>query len=170
MGRFEHPKNQSFLIDILQRLLESDSSATLVLVGDGSERPEIESKVARLGLSGSVVFTGVREDVNRIVSAFDVFVFPSFYEGLGLAVIEAQALGVPCVISDAIPSEVDMGLGLIEKVSLRESTSAWIEAIIRTTNLPPRMDSGMITEAVRRSGYDISSVVDTLYQVYAGSV
>ena len=97
----------------------------------GPSAPRLQSKVARLGLSRSVVFTGVREDVSRLVSAFDVFLFPSFYEGLGLAVIEAQALGIPCVISDAIPPEVDIGLGLVEKLSLQQSTSTWIEAIRR---------------------------------------
>jgi glycosyltransferase EpsF len=150
-------------------LIKDVPSAMLVLVGDGSERAEIASKVARLGLNRSVVFTGVREDVNRLVSAFDVFLFPSFYEGLGLAVIEAQALGIPCVISDAIPPEVDIGLGLVEKLSLQQSTSTWIEAIRRRADRKQGIASEATADALRGSGYDISSVVATLYQVYAVS-
>ena len=123
--------------------------------------------MARLGLSRSVVFTGVRDDVNRIVAAFDVFVFPSLYEGLGLAVIEAQALGIPCVISDAIPPEVDIGLGLVERVSLRAGVGAWLEAIRRAAGRQHRTDAVSRAEALGRSGYDISSVVQTLCQVYA---
>ena len=167
VGRFEYPKNQSFLVEILGTFSNTEPSVTLVLVGDGSQRSDVEKQAICLGLSESVIFTGVRDDVNRILGAFDVFVFPSFYEGLGLAVIEAQAAGIPCVISDALPPEVDIGLGLVEQVPLNAGISAWMEAIRRGANRQQGVDAGTTAEALRRSGYDISSVVQTLIQIYS---
>jgi glycosyltransferase EpsF len=166
VGRFEYPKNQSFLVDLLQMLSKEEPSASLVLVGDGSQRCDVENQAAHLGLSRSVVFAGIRDDVNRILTAFDVFVFPSFYEGLGLAVIEAQAAGIPCIVSESIPPEVDIGLGLVEKVSLDAGINVWIEAVRRGANRP-RVDAATRADALRKSGYAISSVVEILMQVYS---
>jgi glycosyltransferase involved in cell wall biosynthesis len=102
VGRFNHQKNHSFLIDLFYQYSKINPQAILLLVGDGTLKQEIERKVADLYLTEKVILLGVREDINRILQAFDVFVFPSLHEGLPVSLIEAQAAGLPCVISDVI--------------------------------------------------------------------
>ena len=106
VGRFCYQKNHEFLIDIFQEVYRQNPNAVLLLVGDGEDRARIEERVSKLG---GVIFLGNRLDVYRLYQAMDVFVFPSRSEGLGMAAIEAQAAGLPCVISDAVTGEVDIG-------------------------------------------------------------
>ncbi len=105
VGRFTYAKNHSFLLDIFYELLKTRPDARLLLVGEGELESNIRSKARRLGIDGSVIFTGVREDVSRLYSVMDVFCLPSLYEGLGMAAWEAQANGLPVVVSDKIPAE-----------------------------------------------------------------
>jgi len=107
IGRFNHQKNHSFLIDIFKELLRTVPNAVLILAGDGPLRSVIEEKVKHLNLENKVQFLGIRSDVEFLLQAFDVFVFPSLHEGLPITLIEAQASGLPCVISDVISGEVD---------------------------------------------------------------
>ena len=80
-----------------------------MLVGDGPLRNEIEQKAKELHIENEVLFLGIRSDINRLLQAFDVFVFPSLHEGLPVSLIEAQGSGLPCIISDQISKEVDLG-------------------------------------------------------------
>jgi glycosyltransferase involved in cell wall biosynthesis len=105
VGRWASQKNQIFLLRVLKVILDGGMDAWLVLVGDGPDRPAIEGEAERLGVSGRLVTPGYMDSA-RAYSAFDVFVFPSRYEGLGMATMEAQAAGLPCIVSDAVPREV----------------------------------------------------------------
>ena len=96
----------------------------------------------------------MRKDVNELLQAADVMVFPSLFEGLGIAVVEAQCTGMPCIISDIIPNEV-MITDLVEKVSLRESASTWAEKLIAATTRT--FDRPAYAEKVASAGYDIKS-------------
>lgn len=107
VGRFCYQKNHEFLIDVFQEVCKQEPNAVLLLVGDGEDRARIEEKARKL--SGEVVFLGNRTDVHRLYQAMDVFVLPSRYEGLPVVGVEAQAAGLPCVISDAVTREVDIG-------------------------------------------------------------
>ncbi|MEQ1128580.1 glycosyltransferase [Acinetobacter johnsonii] len=110
VGRFEEPKNHRFLIDVFYELRKKNNKAYLVLVGDGTLKAEIEKKVEDLDLIPYVIFTGLRKDVPVIMlSVFDIFVFPSLWEGLGLVVVEAQAAGLYCIASENIPRETNLG-------------------------------------------------------------
>src|SRR5207249_2667784 len=111
---FNHQKNHSFLIDLFNQYSKINKHAVILLVGDGMLKLEIEKQVEDLNISKKVRFMGVREDINRILQAFDVFIFPSLHEGLPVSLIEAQATGLPCLISDSISQEVDLGLNLIK--------------------------------------------------------
>ena len=125
-----------------------------MLVGNGALENEIRNKVDRLGLTDEVIFTGVRQDIPAVLSAMDVFVFPSFYEGMPNTVIEAQAAGLPCVIADTITREADI-TGLVTYCSLSSPAEQWAETAMQRTS-ETRQD----TEAKLRSqGYDIESVV-----------
>lgn len=129
IGRFNHQKNHSFLIDIFLEIKKKNKNAILVLVGQGELEAEIRQKIQNLNLSDSVIFTGIRSDIPQLLSAMDVFVFPSFYEGMPNTVIEAQATGLPCLISDTITKEADI-TGLVKYMSLSSSPSQWAEAAV----------------------------------------
>ena len=108
VGRFMPQKNHGFLIDVFEQVARRRSDAVLLLVGTGSAEARVESLVAEYGLAGRVRFLGQRADVADLYSAFDAFVLPSLYEGLGLVGVEAQRAGLPCLLSDAISREVDV--------------------------------------------------------------
>ncbi|MZQ83646.1 glycosyltransferase [Paenibacillus sp. 5J-6] len=128
VGRFCHPKNHTFLLDIFYEFSKLIPNSVLVLAGDGPLRSDIEMKVKKLNLENRVKLLGVRNDINRLLQAYDVFVFPSIYEGLPVTLIEAQGAGLPCVISDVVTKEVDLGVHLIEYSSLFDQ-AIWVEKI-----------------------------------------
>ncbi|MGN0983628.1 MAG: glycosyltransferase family 1 protein, partial [Gemmiger sp.] len=105
VGRFTFAKNHRFLIDLFAALHKSCPDARLLLVGEGELAQEIRCQVKDLGLENSVVFTGVRRDVHKLYSAMDVFCLPSHYEGMPVVAWEAQANGLPCVLSDRMTAE-----------------------------------------------------------------
>lgn len=162
VGRFDQPKNHTFLIDIFGEFAKSQRKAVLVLVGDGPLYPNIQSQVKSLDLQDKVKFLGVRGDVNLLLQAFDVFLFPSLYEGLGVALIEAQAAGIPCLASNTITKEVDLGIGLVDYLPLNNKM-IWVkklkEAAIRSS-------SKATSEVLRKKGYDITAIAEWLQDFY----
>ena len=161
VGRFNTVKNHTFLLDVFVELKQIHSRSKLMLVGDGELREKIESKAEELGIKESVIFTGVRNDVAKLMSVMSCFVFPSLYEGLPVTLIEAQAAGLPCIISDNISSECDK-TGLVERISLNDSSSFWAEKIINKLNYIRRDTSNEIEKA----GYDISVNAEQLQKFY----
>lgn len=108
VGRFMPQKNHGFLIDVFERVAKRRSDAVLLCVGSGETESLVKSLVTKRGLSDRVRFLEQRDDVNELYQAFDAFVLPSLYEGLCLVGVEAQAAGLPCVLSDRITREVDV--------------------------------------------------------------
>ncbi len=129
IGRFNTQKNHTFLLDIFAKIKEKQPDAVLMLVGTGDLEQKIRQKVEQLGLINDVIFTGVRSDVPQLLSAMDAFLFPSFYEGMPNTVIEAEATGLPCVISDTITKEADI-TGLITYLPLEYSAETWAEHVL----------------------------------------
>ena len=162
VGRFVDQKNHEMIIDIFLQIYRLDPYAKLLLVGDGSKRAQIEEKVTKLGLDGKVIMTGVRNDVANLLQGMDVFLFPSKYEGLGVALIEAQAAGLPCVISDCIPKEVAVTNGLINTMSLDSSPRQWAERVLAMKNIKRVDHSG----EVKTAGYDIWETTAWLEEFY----
>lgn len=154
VGRFDAQKNHVFLIEIAREVARLVPRMRLLLVGDGPLRPQIERWAAELGLGGEVLFAGARPDIPRLMrGAMDVFLFPSLYEGLGLVLVEAQASGLPCVISDAIPSEAVVVGPLVRRLSLALPPRAWAEAALVPA---ARVPAGEALAAVRRSPFDVT--------------
>lgn len=130
VGRFAKQKNHEFLVKILKSYAGiDDSNWKILLVGEGPLEDSIKQQVKDAGVSDHVVFLGSRRDVNELYCAADMFIFPSLHEGLGIVVIEAQASGLQCVVSDAVPSEADMEVDLLHTLSLQDSTERWVEKI-----------------------------------------
>ncbi|CAG9620734.1 glycosyltransferase family 1 protein [Sutcliffiella rhizosphaerae] len=153
IGRFNVQKNHTFLLDIFSKVVSKDKSAYLLLVGDGALRKDLEKKINQLKIEKNVIFAGVRSDISRILHGIDLFVFPSLHEGLPVTLIEAQGASVPCLISDVITREVDMGLNLIQFLSLNNKEK-WIEHIELAMNTPNTRFSDSIV-ALQANGYDI---------------
>lgn len=161
IGRFSYQKNHSYLIDIFASVASKEPKAKLLMVGDGDLRPEMEAKVKVLGLIDRVIFTGVRSDVPELLQAMDVFVFPSLYEGLPVTIVEAQAAGLPCVISDQVPSDCAV-TDLVEFMSLASSPEEWAERIIAAKGTPRRNTY----DEVARAGFGIAENAAWLEKFY----
>ncbi|QWH29830.1 glycosyltransferase family 1 protein [Bacillus mycoides] len=163
VGRFAYPKNHTFLIDIFAQLIESRPKSILLLVGDGPLRVEMEKKAEKLNLTNRVKFLGIRSDINRLLQAFDIFVFPSIYEGLPVTLIEAQGAGLPCVISDNITQDVNLGLDLVEQCSLLD-VREWIGKL---QSIADRKISRSIAQFVlAEKGYDIKNITGFTQKFY----
>lgn len=136
VARFLPVKNHGRIISIFNYYHKYiDTSATLLLVGDGDGKEKIEETVKKLELANSVFFLGKRSDIPQLLNASDVLLMPSLFEGLPVSLVEAQAAGLSCVISDVITSEVDMGLGLVHYVSLNESDENWAKTLEKASNI-----------------------------------
>ena len=132
IGRFCHQKNHSLVIEIFAEIKKLKPEAILLLIGDGELRSNLEKKAEKMGLRNTIKFLGVRSDINRLLQAFNVMIFPSLHEGLPVTLVEAQAAGIPCVISDVITNEVDMGAGLIFYENIKTSPSIWAEKALKS--------------------------------------
>lgn len=126
-------KNHIFLLDIASELKQQGDIFVLYLIGDGVLREQLQEKVSQLGLEENVVFMGSRKDVPEILGAFDAMVFPSLYEGLGGVVLEAQLVGIPSIVSDRIPDEADVGVGMVKRLSLDLSAEQWAKEVVQFT-------------------------------------
>lgn len=151
VGRFNQQKNHGFLIKVFSEIKKRNENAKLLLVGTGEKEREIRELVSQNDLSDSVVFAGVRSDVPALLSAMDVFVFPSFYEGMPNVVIEAQACGLPCVVSDRITKEAKL-TPVIEYLPLSLSASEWAEKAISLCG-----ERVFTHQDIVEQGYDIDS-------------
>lgn len=152
VGRFSIGKNQAFLVRILEELNKRGKEYLLFMVGTGETKEHIEKMVSELGLNEKVVFTGGKDNVSYYLNAFDVFVMPSMHEGLGIAAIEAQANGLECVLSTAIPQEAD--LTGVSFLNLDEPVENWADALESL----PKVHHSEYNERVIDSGYDIHTV------------
>jgi glycosyltransferase involved in cell wall biosynthesis len=151
VGRFSAQKNHIFLLDIFSIVAKKRTDAVLMLVGQGELEDEIRRKIASLGLTSRVLFMGVRSDVNRLMMAMDLFVFPSRYEGMPNTVIEAQATGLSCIISDTITKEASI-TDHVKYISINEKAEYWAEAILSTPNL---RNVAHLKELFEEKGYNI---------------
>lgn len=131
VGRLSSEKNQAFLLDVFSALKKQQEKSMLLLVGDGEERQHLEERAIALGIVDSVIFYGVTDHVERLLWAMDVFAFPSRFEGLGIAAVEAQAAGLPVVCSEFIPDETLVTQGAI-RVPLADRKS-WVRALVDIT-------------------------------------
>ena len=165
VGRFNYPKNHEFIVPVFNELLKEEPSAKLMLVGDGENRATIEKQISDLGISKSVIMTGVRNDIHDIMQAMDVFLMPSRYEGLPVVSIEAQASGLPCVFSDVVTAGLDI-TGNCRFISLKLNAKEWAEVILNFKEYTRRDTSRNIEIA----GYNSHSEASKLKDYYTDRV
>lgn len=160
-GHLANVKNQSFLISLMPKILKKNKDAKLLLLGEGEDRQKLEKQIIDLDLSSNIIMTGNVTDVHKYLSAMDAFVFPSLYEGMPLSVIEVQANGLPCIMSDAVPQDVVL-TDLICRLSLEEAHDTWVESICNAQ----RCDPHKYEEEIRNLELDSGKMVDKILSLY----
>lgn len=161
-GRFTEQKNHKFIVEIFSKVHEKCNDSVLVLAGEGHLMETIKKQVHELGLDDSVVFLGLRFDMNELMQGMDIFLFPSLYEGLGNVITEAQAVGLRSVVSDAVPKEVQM-TDLVDFHSLKDPVETWVNTITKYSKGYSRENTHkQITEA----GYEIKTASKDLENYY----
>ena len=162
VGRFHPQKNQLFLIDILYEIRINRPDVKLVLIGSGEDGTKIRAKIKQLELEENVIFLGNRSDMNIVYQCFDVFAFPSLFEGLGIAAIEAQSAGIPTVCTDTLPKEINV-TPLIYRLPL-EDPKQWAITLIKAAENPLAHQD--MSHAIKEANFDISCVSEQLQQFY----
>ena len=164
VARFTNEKNHRFLFDVVKRLGESGKESKFFFAGEGPLLEPTKALFAEAGLGGRAVFLGNRPDIPALMRAFDATVLPSLSEGLPNVVMQSQAAGTPCVLSDALTKEVDIGLGLLYYRAL-DSAEDWAEGILHAVDAA-RPGNARISDAFVQSGFDIHSAVKCLESIY----
>lgn len=165
VGRLAPEKNQRFLLRAAARLVSQVPRLRVVIVGGGENGP-LETVARRLGLQDRVVFTGPRDDVAELLGGvFDAFALPSLREGLPAAVLEAQAAGLPCVVSEQTPAEAVVAPDLVERIRLDAGIGAWAAALIRALGRP-RWDTDEVCSLLRERGFDVATSFRALSETY----
>ena len=145
--------------------MESDPSLRLFLIGRGPLEKEVASQVASLGIKDHVVFLGMRDDVPALLAGMDGFVFPSAWEGLGIAALEAQASGLPCLLSPELPKIAFCTPGA-KRISTLDNPSVWAEEmlLLPTCQYVERING---VDYAKESGFDVSETVSMLETLYS---
>lgn len=162
VGRLDLQKNHTFLIDLFHAFHRRQPNSVLLLVGDGALRTNLEQQVRTLGIADSVRFLGVRSDIPALLQVMDVFVFPSLFEGLGMVAIEAQASGLPCVVSSTVPGECDV-TGNVRFLPLSSGPDAWAEELLKLQGVHRFTDA---LQKVASAGYDVRQTAKWLEEFY----
>lgn len=160
IGRLTYQKNHMFMIEMLPELKKCNADIKLVLVGDGELKEQLMDTAKKLGVEEDILFMGNRSDVGNTLSMFDVFFFPSLYEGFPITLLEAQANGLLCIVSDTITQDVNL-TGNVEYISLDSSIEKWENKLLTWSK---RMSSDEIKQ--KMCSYDIHRTIELLEEVY----
>lgn len=168
VGSFRKQKNHQFLVEIAAHAIRMRPATRFVLIGGGPLRREVEGQVARAGLSSQILFAGERDDVPGLLRACDAFVFPSLHEGLPLSVLEAQAAGLPSLVSDRVTREVMFVPDLARFLSLESGAEVWASTLIGLADAttPALRASG--AASLRHSEFDLDRNARDLIDLYRG--
>ncbi|WP_191565577.1 glycosyltransferase family 1 protein [Metabacillus idriensis] len=165
VGTFSESKNHDFILEILMEVHKKRKDVYAVFVGEGPLKKEIELKVKNLQIEAYVKFLGVRTDIPRLMNAFDVFLFPSIFEGFGIVTIEAQSIGTPCIVSDRVTKKTDMGLGLIKYLNLEKDYNKWLNEINKSFTID-RPSQETIRQNISKLGFDIKDNIPEWLALY----
>ena len=167
VGRMSEPKNHKFLLNIFAEL-KTRIDSVLVLVGDGELKEDIITDISRLGLNNDVILLGSRDDaVDIMASIFDVIAFPSLYEGLPLTVVEAQAVGIPIIVSENITREAEFDHKLVHYLSLNCHENKWVDAILELSVQDKR---GLNFEKFSSTDFYLPNHIKKLTRIYNGNI
>ncbi len=167
VGRFEEQKNHLFLLEIAAAVIQKEPLTRVLLIGDGSLRSVIEDKIKQMGLTPYVILAGLRSDVPQLIqSVMDVFLLPSFHEGLPVVGMEAQAAGLPLILSDVITEELDRVKPLIKRLSLSQGASEWAKAVLESPSLKSLYSQAESLTSIENSPFNIAYSVQDITKIY----
>jgi len=167
VGRFEEQKNHLFLLEIAAAVIQKEPLTRLLLIGEGSLRSVIEDKIKQMGLTPYVILAGLRSDVPQLIqSVMDVFLLPSFHEGLPVVGMEAQAGGLPLILSDVITEELDRVKPLIKRLSLSQGASEWAKAVLESPSLKSLYPQAESLTSMENSPFNIAYSVQDIAKIY----
>ncbi|WP_373212124.1 glycosyltransferase family 1 protein [Ruminococcus sp. 5_1_39BFAA] len=166
VGRFIPLKNHKFLVEIFREIEKIEPRAEFILVGRGELEDKIKDRVHDMGIADKVHFLGVREDIAELMIMMDGFIFPSIHEGLGIVAVEAQAAGLPCVISEGIPDEAVVTEN-VKRLELSLGAETWAKTILQMYKDTQRSSQ---LDAIKKADYDISVTVRQLENIYCNAV
>jgi glycosyltransferase involved in cell wall biosynthesis len=161
VGRFNEQKNHFLLIKIFNEIYKKDNNCLLLLIGDGNLKDKIKEEAKRLNIDENIHFLGLRDNIPELLQGFDLFLFPSLYEGLPVTLVEAQASGLKIITSSTVTKEVDI-TGLITYIDLEQPESDWAESVLSNINYN-RKDT---LNQIREGGYDIFENAKNLQTFY----
>ena len=165
VGRFHPDKNHHRLIAIAAAVMSWRPNTFLLLVGDGTNCAPLHKACRDAGLDGRVRILGARNDVPALLSAMDVFLFPSRSEGLGLACVEAQAAGLPVIASAKVPEQACVIPALFRRIDLASSNAVWVAAVFNS-QLTPKLDPRLASEWIGKSAFNIDRSAANLSNLY----
>ena len=160
-GHLADVKNQSFLLELMPQLLQLRPNARLLMLGEGEDRAMLEDKIREMGLEDKALMPGNVTNVGDYLSAMDVFVFPSLFEGMPLAILEVQANGLPCVISTGVPRDVFL-TDLLHPLALTEDKRKWTDAMI----CAERENPGSYADVLKKTGFALQGSMEKIYSIY----
>lgn len=160
VGRMAHQKNPIYLIDMFHELIMLNSNYRLLLVGDGELRQKVMDRIISQHIEDKVIIYGTTNNVGKILSAMDVFILPSLWEGLGTVLIEAQCNGLPCIVSENIPNEATITSNVFQ-LNLNMGVKIWARRIA-DINLE-RVDE---SKKIQEKGFHITNTVEQLETIY----
>lgn len=163
IGRFQEQKNHRFMIEVLEKVLVHKKNTLLLLVGEGELKEEIVNISKEKGIDNHIVYLGERKDIGDFLSAIDVFIFPSLFEGFGIAALEAQAAGVRTIVSNTIPSEVNV-TGEVTYLPI-DNVEIWADKILSLDLDHDRLSDN---EKVKNSIYDADNTAKRMSEIYSG--
>ena len=168
IGRFNEQKNHEFIVQIIDKLKDRDINFKFLFIGDGELKEKIFTEIKNKNLQEYVVDLGLRDNINQWLNVMDLLIFPSLYEGLPVVLVEAQSVGLPCIIADTISPDVDMGLGLIEFLDINNTADLWADKIV-SNNLKKVSDTNIIREKLKEKGYNLNENIKTVMSIYGKS-
>lgn len=167
VGGFNYQKNHEKLIGIFKKLLDRDKNIKLLLVGDGENKKHIEKLVKDLNIENNVIFYGISNNISELMKAIDIFILPSRFEGLPCVLIEAQALGIPCLVSSNVSKEAKIANN-VEYIDLNLEDEFWVDKICNIDISNRYRESIIAKKKLEDRGYNIKTIVKRLEQIYTG--
>ena len=162
VARLSYQKNQEFLIEIFKEVCKKTDNAVLLIAGNGEDYDFVKNKVENSGQADKIYLLGARNDVKDLLNAMDVFALPSRYEGLPVTLVEAQANGLNCVVSDTVTKEVNV-CNAITYVGIEGTEKVWADKLIATH----RLNGDFVAKGIKESGYDIDTESIKLIELYS---
>jgi glycosyltransferase involved in cell wall biosynthesis len=167
VGRFHEQKNHNFLVEVVACAIALEPRTHCLLIGDGPLRGRVTAEIERRNLRQHFTFVPDTLAVaDYMISAMDCFVFPSRYEGLGLVVVEAQAAGLPCLISDRVPAEAIVNSSLVNVLALEKPPSEWAQSVLRCKSASGEPHLSALNQ-VKNSRFDLERCISTLLARYS---